>query len=85
MSDVFLSAGVRTPFVKAGGVYARHSALELSIPVVQRMSAQARLGIGEVARRTSLSVHALRFYEREGWVRDRDFYVYEYHLPGKGS
>jgi acetyl-CoA C-acetyltransferase len=42
MSDVFLSAGVRTPFVKAGGVYARHSALDLSIPVVQRMRAQAR-------------------------------------------
>ena len=42
MTDVFLSAGVRTPFVKAGGVYARHSALELSIPVVQRMRAQAR-------------------------------------------
>ncbi|HWG25052.1 MerR family transcriptional regulator [Actinospica sp.] len=25
-----------------------------------------RLGIGEVARRTGLSVHALRFYERQG-------------------
>ena len=42
MADVFLSAGVRTPFVKAGGVYARRSALELSIPVAQRMRAQAR-------------------------------------------
>jgi GNAT superfamily N-acetyltransferase len=21
-----------------------------------------------------------RLYEREGWVRDNDFYVYEYHL-----
>jgi DNA-binding transcriptional MerR regulator len=27
---------------------------------------QARLGIGDVAERTGLSVHALRFYEREG-------------------
>lgn len=27
---------------------------------------EARLGIGEVAERTGLSVHALRFYEREG-------------------
>jgi DNA-binding transcriptional MerR regulator len=27
---------------------------------------QARLSIGEVAQRTGLSVHALRFYEREG-------------------
>ena len=29
-------------------------------------SLEAQLGIGEVARRTGLSVHALRFYEREG-------------------
>jgi DNA-binding transcriptional MerR regulator len=29
-------------------------------------SGQPRLSIGEVARRTGLSVHALRFYEREG-------------------
>jgi hypothetical protein len=42
MADVFLSAGVRTPFVKAGGVYARRSALELSIPVVKQMCAQTR-------------------------------------------
>jgi DNA-binding transcriptional MerR regulator len=27
---------------------------------------EARLGIGDVAERTGLSVHALRFYEREG-------------------
>jgi hypothetical protein len=27
---------------------------------------QPRLSIGEVAQRTGLSVHALRFYEREG-------------------
>jgi acetyl-CoA C-acetyltransferase len=42
MGDVFLAAGVRTPFVKAGGVYAHRSALELSVPVVQNMRAQAR-------------------------------------------
>jgi DNA-binding transcriptional MerR regulator len=29
-------------------------------------SEQPRLSIGEVAQRTGLSVHALRFYEREG-------------------
>ena len=29
-------------------------------------SRQPRLSIGEVAQRTGLSVHALRFYEREG-------------------
>jgi DNA-binding transcriptional MerR regulator len=30
--------------------------------------AQPRLSIGEVAQRTGLSVHALRFYEREGML-----------------
>lgn len=30
------------------------------------MSDASRMSIGEVARRTGLSVHALRFYEREG-------------------
>jgi GNAT superfamily N-acetyltransferase len=24
---------------------------------------------------------AQRLYEREGWVRDNDFYVYEFHVP----
>jgi len=42
MSDVYLSPGVRTPFVKAGGVYARHAALPLSVPVAQAMGARAR-------------------------------------------
>jgi len=27
------------------------------------------------------NLSAQRLYEREGWVRDNDFYVYEYHLP----
>jgi acetyl-CoA C-acetyltransferase len=42
MSDIYLSPGLRTPFVKAGGVYARRSAIELSIPVVKAMSTRAR-------------------------------------------
>lgn len=42
MTDIFLVPGVRTPFVKAGGVYAQRSALELSAPVVQTMTARAR-------------------------------------------
>src|ERR1700722_3253747 len=42
MSDVYLSPGVRTPFVKAGGAYAKHTGLELSAPVAQAMNAQAR-------------------------------------------
>jgi acetyl-CoA C-acetyltransferase len=41
MPDVFLVPGVRTPFAKAGGVYAKHSALALSVPVAQTMNARA--------------------------------------------
>jgi acetyl-CoA C-acetyltransferase/acetyl-CoA acyltransferase len=42
MSNVFLSPGLRTPFVKAGGVYAQRSALDLSVPVAKAMSGLAR-------------------------------------------
>jgi len=28
---------------------------------------------------------AQRLYEREGWIRDNDFYVYEYHLPREST
>jgi len=42
MTDVYLSPGARTPFVKAGGVYAKHTGLELSVPVAQAMNAKAR-------------------------------------------
>ena len=42
MADIFLVPGVRTPFVKAGGALARHSALELSVPVAQAMNAKAQ-------------------------------------------
>jgi acetyl-CoA C-acetyltransferase/acetyl-CoA acyltransferase len=42
MSDVYLSPGLRTPFVKAGGVYALRSSVDLSVPVIQAMSARAR-------------------------------------------
>ncbi|MGH7024941.1 MAG: thiolase family protein [Caulobacteraceae bacterium] len=42
MSEVYLSPGVRTPFVKAGGASARQSALALSVPVAQAMAARAR-------------------------------------------
>jgi acetyl-CoA C-acetyltransferase len=41
MTEIFLAPGMRTPFVKAGGIYARLSSLELSGPVVQAMTAQA--------------------------------------------
>jgi acetyl-CoA C-acetyltransferase len=39
---VYLAAGVRSPFLKAGGAFAHLDALELSVPVVQEMA--ARLG-----------------------------------------
>ncbi|HUK07486.1 MAG TPA: acetyl-CoA C-acyltransferase [Stellaceae bacterium] len=42
MTDVYLVPGVRTPFVKAGGIYARHSALSLSVPIAAAMNARAR-------------------------------------------
>jgi hypothetical protein len=36
MTDVYLIPGVRTPFVKAGGAFAGHNAIALSLPVVGR-------------------------------------------------
>ena len=42
MADVFLSPGVRTPFVKAGGAFAGVDSLALSVPVAQAMAARAR-------------------------------------------
>lgn len=42
MSDIFLASGVRTPFVKAGGVFAEKNAIALSTPVVQAMAGRAR-------------------------------------------
>src|ERR1700733_5284794 len=42
MSDVFLVPGLRTPFVKAGGAFARHNAIALSVPVMEAMNARAR-------------------------------------------
>ena len=58
MPDVFLAAGVRTPFVKAGGVYAQQSSLQLSIPVVQKMRERAQPDLlvwGQVIPDPSLS------------------------------
>ena len=42
MADIFLVPGVRTPFVKGGGVYAQYDALGLSAPVAEAMAARAR-------------------------------------------
>ena len=42
----------------------------------------AHAGAGFLMLQTATTnLAAQRLYEREGWVRDRDFYVYEYHLP----
>ncbi|HZZ31553.1 MAG TPA: acetyl-CoA C-acyltransferase [Phenylobacterium sp.] len=38
--DIWLAAGVRTPFTKAGGALAKKDALDLSIPVVKAMLAK---------------------------------------------
>jgi GNAT superfamily N-acetyltransferase len=38
-------------------------------------------GAGQLMLQTGVTnLPAQRLYEREGWVRDNDFYVYEYHL-----
>ena len=42
MSDVYLVPGVRTPFTKAGGSFARHNGLSLSVPVAKAMGGRAR-------------------------------------------
>jgi acetyl-CoA C-acetyltransferase/acetyl-CoA acyltransferase len=39
MRDVFLVPGVRTPFVKAGTAFAKHNAIQLSVPVLAAMNA----------------------------------------------
>src|SRR6202000_3017416 len=45
--DIWLAAGVRTPFTKAGGPLARMDALDLSVPVVKAMLAQLqKIGVG---------------------------------------
>ena len=42
----------------------------------------AAQGAGQLMLQTGVSnLVAQRLYEREGWIRDNDFYVYEYHLP----
>jgi acetyl-CoA C-acetyltransferase len=42
MSDIYILPGVRTPFTKAGGAFSKHSALTLSVPVVQAMAGRAQ-------------------------------------------
>lgn len=58
MTDRYLIAGVRTPFMKAGGAFAHHDALSLSLPVAQAMAAEARPDVviwGQVIPSTRLS------------------------------
>jgi acetyl-CoA acetyltransferase len=38
MNPIYISAGLRTPFVKTGGPFANYTALELSIPVAKAMA-----------------------------------------------
>jgi acetyl-CoA C-acetyltransferase len=58
MTEIYIVPGLRTPFVKAGSVYAQRSALELSVPVVQSMRARAHPDLlvwGQVIPDPSLS------------------------------
>ncbi len=42
MSDIYIAPGLRTPFAKAGGVFSKRTALELSRPVAAAMAERAR-------------------------------------------
>lgn len=42
MPDIFISPGLRTPFVKAGAAFAKHTAIDLSKPIAAAMAARAR-------------------------------------------
>jgi ribosomal protein S18 acetylase RimI-like enzyme len=45
----------------------------------------ASQGAGQLMLQTAVTnLPAQRLYEREGWVRDSDFYVYEYQVRGGG-
>ena len=50
-TDIYLAAGLRTPFVKVDGVFKGEDALRLSVPVVKAMAAQ----LAARANRISLS------------------------------
>jgi acetyl-CoA acetyltransferases len=58
MQEIYLVAGKRIPFVKAGTHYAEHDPLTLSAPVVQAMASQSRPDLivwGQVIPSMSLS------------------------------
>jgi acetyl-CoA C-acetyltransferase/acetyl-CoA acyltransferase len=42
MGDIYLAPGLRTPFVKGGGVFAPYDALGISAPIAKAMAARAR-------------------------------------------
>ncbi len=44
MSDIFIAAGLRSPFAKADGALAAYDAIQLSVPVVQAMAARLQAG-----------------------------------------
>lgn len=44
MQDIFIAAGLRTPFSRVDGALAAYDAIELSVPVTQAMSARLRPG-----------------------------------------
>jgi acetyl-CoA acetyltransferase family protein len=44
MQDIFIAAGLRTPFSRVDGALAAYDAIELSVPVAQAMSARLKTG-----------------------------------------
>src|SRR5580704_18675250 len=58
MTQIFLSPGVRTPFVKGGGAFAGYDTLQLSAPLAKAMGAKARPDLivwGEVIPEPTIS------------------------------
>jgi acetyl-CoA C-acetyltransferase len=58
VTDIYISPGLRTPFVKAGNDFAAYDALDLSIPVAKAMAAMATpdfLVWGQVIPRVTVS------------------------------
>jgi len=58
MTQIFLSPGVRTPFVKGGGAFAAYDTLQLSAPLAKAMAARARPDLivwGEVIPEPTIS------------------------------
>jgi acetyl-CoA C-acetyltransferase len=66
--DVWLAAGVRTPFVRVDGPLARRDSLTLSVPVAQAMAAQASGPIDLAVWGSVVLNLAYNNFAREVWL-----------------